>query len=60
MPTEIKVIRVRRGSYNDFDPTKMDAGQPAVTTSDDPNAVDGKCVYIGVGPGQVKRVAMSE
>lgn len=60
MATEVKVIKVRRGSYTDFDKTKMNAGEPAVTTSGDPNAIDGKGVYMGVGPGQVKQVAMIE
>lgn len=60
MATEVKVIKVRRGPYTDFDKTKMNAGEPAVTTSGDPNALDGKGVYMGVGPGQVKQVAMIE
>lgn len=60
MATEVKVIKVRRGPYTDFDKTKMNAGEPAITTSGDPNALDGKGVYMGVGPGQVKQVAMIE
>lgn len=56
----ITTIKHRRGSYTDFDPTKMNAGEIALTTSDDPNSADGKAIYMGVGSGSVKRLATAD
>ena len=39
-------IQIRRGNYNDFDPTRMVAGEFAV-------CLDNEYVYIAISPGQV-------
>lgn len=53
-------IQNRRGSYTHFDPTKMVAGEFAVVQQNDPNATDGKSVYIAFSPNDVKRLATHE
>lgn len=50
-------IQHRRGSYNDYDPTKVLPGELVVTQSDDPNSDDGKAIYIGTTSGDVKQLA---
>ena len=53
-------IQHRRGSYTDFDPSQLDSAEIAVTLSNDPNASDGKAIYVGVGSGNVKQLATVE
>ena len=53
-------IQNRRGAYADFDPTKMVAGEFAVVQTGDPNADDGKAVYMAFSAGSVKRLATYE
>ena len=53
-------IKLRRGAYADFDPSKMDEAEVAVVQSGDPNSNDGKAVYLAFTPGQVKRLATHE
>lgn len=53
-------IQNRRGAYADFDPTKMVAGEFAVVQTGDPNADDGKAVYMAFSSGSVKRLATYE
>lgn len=53
-------IKNRRGGYANFDPDKMVSGEWGVTTSGDPNASDGKSVYMCFTPGVVKRMATYE
>lgn len=50
-------IQNRRGAYGDFDPSKMVPGEFAVVQSNDPNATDGKSVYLAFAAGDVKRLA---
>lgn len=50
-------IQNRRGAFADFDPTKMVAGEFAVVQTGDPNAEDGKAIYMAFTPGNVKRLA---
>lgn len=52
-------IQHRRGSYNDYDPSKVLPGELVVTQSDDPNSSDGEAVYIGTKAGKVKQLATS-
>lgn len=53
-------IQHRRGSYSDFDPTKMTPAEVAVVTENDPIASDGKAVYVAFAPGVVKQLATHE
>ena len=53
-------IQHRRGSYTDFDPSKLDSAEIAVTLSNDPNASDGKAIYVGTGSGNIKQLATME
>lgn len=53
-------IQNRRGSYTNFDPSKMVAGEFAIVQVNDPNTSDGKAVYIATSSGQIKRLAFSE
>ena len=53
-------IQNRRGAYNNFDPAKMVPGEWAVVQSDDPNATDGKSVYVAFAAGNIKRVVTSD
>lgn len=53
-------IQQRRGSYANFDKSKLIPGEPAVVLSGDPNATDGKAAYIAFGSGDVKRLATDE
>lgn len=50
-------IQHRRGSYTDFDPTKMKPGEFAVVQTGDPDADDGEAVYMAFDAGEVKRLA---
>lgn len=50
-------IQMRRGAYDDFDPTKMVAGEWAIVTSGDPNTASGRAVYHCFVAGQVERIA---
>lgn len=49
-------IQMRRGSYSDFVPSRMLAGEFAVMTSDDPNTPDGKSAYVALSPNDVERI----
>lgn len=53
-------IQNRRGVYNDFDPSKLVAGEWAVVQSGDPNSTRGKAVYIAFNSGDVERMATYE
>lgn len=53
-------IVMRRGEYEDFDPSKMLSGEWAVVLADDPAVPDGKSVFICFGAGNVKRMATHE
>ena len=53
-------IQHRRGSYSNFDPTKMAPGEFAVVQSGDPGASDGEAVYMAFAAGQVKRLAIHD
>lgn len=50
-------IQMRRGLYQDFDPTKMLAGEWAIVTGGDPNTASGRAIYHAYAAGQVERVA---
>ena len=50
-------IQNRRGNYEDFVPSKMLPGEFAVVQNGDPNATDGKAVYMAFQAGDVKRLA---
>lgn len=50
-------IQNRRGSYTNFDPDKMVAGEFAVVRDGDPNSSTGRSVYLCFEPGVVKRLA---
>ena len=50
-------IQHRRGTYNNFDPSRMVQGEAAIVLSGDPNTNDGKAAYIAFAPGNVKRLA---
>lgn len=52
-------IQNRRGDYANFDPQKMKPGEFAIVQSNDPNASDGKAVYICTQAGTVKRLVSS-
>ena len=49
-------IQIRRGSYEDFDPSKLVAGELAVVTEGDPSSSTGRALYICFEPGAVKRI----
>lgn len=53
-------IQHRRGSYNDYDPSKLLPGEIAVTQSNDPNSPDGRAIYIATAAGNVKRLASAD
>ena len=53
-------IQNRRGSYADFDPTKMLPGEFAVVLSNDPSDNSGYAVYMCFASGVVKRLVFSE
>lgn len=53
-------IQFRRGEYNDFDPTKMVPGEPAVVVSGDTTTETGKGVYICFSAGDVQRLSTYE
>lgn len=53
-------IQHRRGVHNEFDPTRLVAGEWAVVLSGDPSASDGRAAYVCFGAGIVKRVAVYE
>lgn len=50
-------IQTRKGPYNKFDPQKLLTGEWATVTEGDPNADDGRAVYMCFLPGIVKRMA---
>ena len=50
------VIQFRSGAYADYDPAKMQAAEPAVVLSGDPDTEDGKSVRVGFGSGEDKRL----
>ena len=50
-------IQNRRGAYVDLNPAKAVPGELLVVQSGDPNATDGKAVYITFGTGDIKRLA---
>lgn len=49
-------IQIRRGSYEDFNPSKLVAGELAVVTEGDPSSSTGRALYICFEPGVVKRI----
>lgn len=53
-------IQHRRGSYNRLDPTRMTPGEWAIVLDEDPNASDGRAVYLCFEPGVVKRMTTYE
>ena len=53
-------IQMRRGSFDDFDKSKMLEGEWAVVLDSDPNAPDGKSVYVTFSAGNTKRLATYE
>lgn len=53
-------IQFRRGAYNNFDKSKLVPGEPAVVTSGDPIASDGKAVYVAIAAGDTRRLAAFE
>lgn len=53
-------IQNRRGVFTRFDPTRLLPGEWAVVLSDDPNARDGRAVYVCFAAGIVKRMATFE
>ena len=53
-------IRVRRGNFSDFDPTKMVAGEPAAVLTGQPNSSGGGGIYISFVNGQATRLAEYE
>ena len=53
-------IQMRRGSYTDFDPTKMIPAEIAVITNGDPNTTDGKAVYVCFTAGDVRRFVIGD
>ena len=50
------VIQFRSGAYADYDPAKMQAAEPAVVLSGDPDTEDGKSVRVAFGSGTDKRL----
>ena len=53
-------IQNRRGSYVDFVPSRLVPGEFAVVQSNDPNASDGKALYLCISSGVVKRIATTD
>lgn len=53
-------IQMRRGAYEDFDSSKMLAGEIAVVTSGDPASDTGRTLYVCFAPGVVKRIVSYE
>lgn len=53
-------VQTRRGAYENFDPSKLLAGEWATVLSGDPNASDGRAAYLCFEPGEVKRMATYE
>ena len=53
-------IQNRRGAYENLDTQSLLPGELAVVLSGDPNAADGKAVYICFAAGDVKRLATYE
>lgn len=53
-------IQLRRGSYDQFDDTKLVPGEGAVVLEGDPNVKDGKALYIKFDSGDAKRMATFE
>lgn len=51
---------MRRGRYENFDPTKLLPGEWAVVLSGDPNAASGMALYHCFAAGSVKRIATIE
>ena len=49
-------IQVRRGTYSDFSPAKMVAGEFADVYSGDPNTEAGTALYICYNTGTVERI----
>lgn len=49
-------IQVRRGSYEDFNPNELLAGELAVVQDGDPASSTGRAIYICFEPGVVKRL----
>lgn len=50
------VIQFRSGAYADYDPARMQAAEPAVVLSGDPDTEDGKSVRVAFGSGTDKRL----
>ena len=50
-------ITIRRGTYADFVPSKLQPGEFADVQSGDPNTTDGKALYICLASGNVVRIA---
>ena len=50
-------IQMRRGKFTEFLPSKLMPGEWAVVQGDDPDASDGKSVYVAFAAGVVKRMA---
>ena len=53
-------IQLRRGSYTNYDPTKLLPGEVAVVQSDAPGATDGKAVYVAFSVGNAKQLALHD
>ena len=53
-------IQLRRGPYNQFDPSKLVSGEGAVVLEGDPNVEDGKALYVSFDAGSAKRMATFE
>lgn len=49
-------IQNRRGSYEDFDPSELLAGELAVVQDGDPASSTGRALYVCFEPGVVKRI----
>lgn len=49
-------IQNRRGSYEDFDPNELLAGELAVVQDGDPASSTGRALYVCFEPGVVKRI----
>jgi len=51
------IIQNRRGSFTNFDPSKLKPGEWAIVQENDPNSTDGIGIYICVSTGNIKRIA---
>lgn len=49
-------IQLRRGDYEDFEKTKMQGGELAVVTSNDPNTESGCATYVSYASGDESKV----